>query len=483
MRSSFVLGTVVAISLALCSLLSAATLGDATDIAFTAARDGSTQRYMQLLPTDFDPQRQYDVVIALHGSGSDRTQFATGTFDEAKAARDVAANHGMIMICPDYRATASWMNAAAEADMVQIVESLKTQYHIGKTFLTGGSMGGTGSLTFTALHPDLVDGVCSVNGLANFVGYESSFSYLPGQVAQAFGGDQSQVPTEYANRSAINSPQSFTMPMSIAVGGSDTVVPAKSVLELFNTVKNTNPVNPKAVCFYRPDGGHSTKYVDYAVALEYVVQNANGIDTDLHPITVNTSFEYQKLAVGQTVTGAVDGWTAAGSDVAVANLTPEDCAAKFDGPAPDGDQAALARNSALYQFTGTTVRPGTYHLSLTAASGKDNAQAGTLLTGFAVADNNIASVADLAWGESDSYTTGPGLTPGKWTTVEVDWVVRPDSSAIGKYLYINFWANSNNAVYFDNVSVEFAPVPEPSPLAMTSAALFGLLAVAYRGRR
>ena len=45
-----------------------------------------------------------------------------------------------------------------------------------------------------------------------------------------------------------------------------------------------------------PTGGHSTNYVDNAVALEYVVQNAKGIDTDLHPITVNTSFEYQKLS-------------------------------------------------------------------------------------------------------------------------------------------------------------------------------------------
>jgi predicted esterase len=482
MRLFFVLAVVVVRSMALSPALWAATLSTPTDVAFSAAYDGSTQRYVQLLPTDFDPQRQYDLVIALHGSGSDRWQYAIGTGNELRATRDAAANHDMIMICPDYRATTSWMGPAAEADMLQIVQNLKNQYHIGKTIVTGGSMGGTGSLTFTALHPDLVDGVCSVNGLANFVGYQSSNTSLLGQIIQSFGGTESEVPAEYAKRSAINSPQSFTMPLSITAGGLDSVVPPQSVLQLANTVKNINPVNPNVVSFYRATGGHSTPYADNAVALEYVIQNARGIDTDLHPITINTSFEYQKLTVGQTVDATVDGWTASGSGVGVARLTSSSYAAKFDGPIPDGSQLALAANNALYQFMGTTVRPGTYHLSLAVASGKDNPQVGTLLTGFLVADNNIAGVSDLTWGAPDAFTAGPGLTPGKWTTINVDWVVRPGSSAIGKYLYINFWGNSSNAVYFDNVGVSFTPVPEPSVSALLGPALIGSLVYVWRKR-
>ena len=190
MRLFVVLNIAVSLPGALSPALSAATLGPATDVTFTAAFDGSAQRYMQLLPTDFDATRQYDVLVALHGSGSDRTQYATGTRDECRATRDAAANHAMIMICPDYRATASWMGQAAEADMVQIIHRLESQYNVGKIILTGGSMGGTGSLTFTALHPDLVNGVCSVNGLANFVGYQSSNASLQGQIIQSFGGTE-----------------------------------------------------------------------------------------------------------------------------------------------------------------------------------------------------------------------------------------------------------------------------------------------------
>ncbi len=205
MHIFLVFAIVVLLSMARSSMLLAAALGTPTDVAFTATYDGSEQRYVQLLPIDYDPQKQYDVVIALHGHGSDRWQYATGSRDELRATRDAAANHDMILICPDYRATTSWMGPAAEADMVQIIQNLKIQYNIGKTIVTGASMGGASSLAFTAIHPNLVDGVCSINGLANFVGYQN----FQDAIAASFGGTYEQAPQEYLKRSAINSPQSF----------------------------------------------------------------------------------------------------------------------------------------------------------------------------------------------------------------------------------------------------------------------------------
>lgn len=455
------------------AMVVAVSLGTPTDIAFTSTLDGTTQRYMQLLPTDFDPTKQYDVIIALHGSGSTRTQYAYDTRDECRATRDVAANHDMIMICPDYRASTSWMNAAAEADMLQIMGILQNQYNIGRTIVTGASMGGTGALTFTALHPELVDGVCSVNGLANFVGYTSDNPALVPQVVAAFGGTSAQKPAEYALRSSINRPGSFTMPMSVTAGMLDATVPPQSVIQLANAVKTTNPVNPTVLTFIRPDGGHSTNYVDNAVALEYVVQRAQGIDTDLHPITVNTSFEYQNLAVGGA-TSTVDGWTTIGGGVQVANLTAASAAARFNGPIPDGSQLVSVTNSALYQYTGTTIRPGKYHMSLKTASDKRNAQVGTFWTGFMVANNTTPALSELPWGADNSYTAGPGLTAGAWTTINVDWTISADSPVIGKNLFINYWGTSNNTMYVDDVQLTFTPVPEPSALAMLAVGLIGV---------
>ena len=131
----------------------ASVLSSPTDVTFRATYDGDSQAYMQLLPQGFDAAQQHDVIIALHGSGSNRSQYATSSPDECKATRDVAANHNMILICPDYRGTTSWMNAAAEADVVQIINDLRSRYKIGKVIITGGSMGGTGALTFTAVAP------------------------------------------------------------------------------------------------------------------------------------------------------------------------------------------------------------------------------------------------------------------------------------------------------------------------------------------
>src|SRR3989442_1371046 len=150
----------------------AAKLGEPADVAFTATVDGTTQYYIQMLPEHFDPANSHHVLIALHGHGADRKQCIGGR-PEFDAARDAAAKYEMIYVSPDYRATTSWMGPKAEADLVQLIGELRQKYKVGKVFLAGASMGGSSALTFTALHPDLVAGVCSQNGTANHVEYEN----------------------------------------------------------------------------------------------------------------------------------------------------------------------------------------------------------------------------------------------------------------------------------------------------------------------
>ena len=121
--------------------------------------DDREERYLRILPADFETQETHDLLIALHGHGSDRRQFVEQSRDECRAARDTAAKHHMIFVSPDYRVPASWMGPKAEADVVQIIDETKRRFTIGRVIISGGSMGGTASLTFAALHPDLVDGV------------------------------------------------------------------------------------------------------------------------------------------------------------------------------------------------------------------------------------------------------------------------------------------------------------------------------------
>jgi dipeptidyl aminopeptidase/acylaminoacyl peptidase len=239
------------------------------DVSFVATVDKTTQHYMLILPEGFGarPDQPHDMLVALHGHGSDRNQFATAVRDECKAARDVAAKHQMIFVSPDYRAATSWMGPKAEADVAQIITDLKKQCRVGKVIVCGASMGGAACLTFAVRRPDLVDGVASMNGTANLVEYEK----FQEARTESFGGTKAQVPQEYKNRSAEFWPEKLTMPVAFAAGGKDDVVPPQSVLRLAGALKK---LNRPVLMVYREAGGHSTSYQDATQILEFAVTKA-----------------------------------------------------------------------------------------------------------------------------------------------------------------------------------------------------------------
>ena len=237
------------------------------DIAFQAKVDGTTQNYVEWLPSAFEASRTNDVLLAFHGHGSDRWQFIKDARGECRGVRDVAARFGLIFVSPDYRAKTSWMGPKAEADVVQIIAELKQRHKVGRVFLAGGSMGGTSVLTFAALHPELTAGVCSLNGTANFVEYDK----FQDAIAASFGGTKAQVPDEYQKRSAELWPERFSMAIAITTGGRDELVPPQSVLRLVEKLKQAGR---KVLVLHRENGGHATTYEDTCAALEFVLREA-----------------------------------------------------------------------------------------------------------------------------------------------------------------------------------------------------------------
>jgi pimeloyl-ACP methyl ester carboxylesterase len=234
------------------------------DRSFVARVDGTTQRYVVMLPEGFKAADAHDVLIALHGHGSDRWQFARDTRDECRAARDAAAEHGMIFVSPDYRAKTSWMGPKAEADLVQIIEDLKKQYRVRRVVICGGSMGGASCLTFAVRHPELVDGVASMNGMANHLECER----FQDAIAESFGGTKSEIPLEYKNRSAEYWPERLTMPVAFTTGGKDASVPPHSVLRLAEILKK---LGRPVLLIHRENGGHSTSYKDARKILDFAI--------------------------------------------------------------------------------------------------------------------------------------------------------------------------------------------------------------------
>jgi pimeloyl-ACP methyl ester carboxylesterase len=260
------------IAAALCASLNILTAVGAAeprveDVAFTAKCDKTEQRYIAIYPDGFKAKEPHDLLIALHGHGSDRWQFARGAFDEARASRDVAAAHRMLFVSPDYRKSTSWMGPKAEADLVQIIDELKARNRIGKVIVCGGSMGGSSCLTFAAIHPERVDGVASMNGTANHLEYDK----FQDAIAASFGGTKAQIPREYKNRSAEYWPERLTMPIGMTVGGKDDIVPPGSVMRLAGVLKQ---LQPNVLLIVRPAGGHSTTYADGKEILEFVLRKA-----------------------------------------------------------------------------------------------------------------------------------------------------------------------------------------------------------------
>ena len=241
--------------------------GEPKDIAFVARLDGTTQRYVRIDPEHREEDQVTDLLIALHGHGSDRWQFVTADRDECRAVRDVAQRRHMLLVSPDYRARTSWMGPQAEADLVQLIEELKREENIGRVFLCGGSMGGSSALTFTALHPDLISGVAAMNGTTNHL----EFQNFQDAIAVSFGGKKAAIPGEDKKRSAEYWPERFTMPVGLTTGGRDKAVPPESVLRLARTLKTLEcPV----LLVHREQGGHSTTYDDAVRILDFVIQHA-----------------------------------------------------------------------------------------------------------------------------------------------------------------------------------------------------------------
>jgi pimeloyl-ACP methyl ester carboxylesterase/predicted GH43/DUF377 family glycosyl hydrolase len=269
-----------AMPLLLCVALSTATAfaeSRIEDVPFTAKCDGTTQNYVVIYPDGFDAEKPCDLLIALHGHGSDRWQFVKTDYDEARASRDAAASRHMIYVSPDYRAKTSWMGPKAEADMVQIITEMKSKNRIGKTIISGGSMGGSSSLTFAAMHPELIDGVVSMNGTANHLEYEN----FQDAIGESFGGSKKQIPLEYKNRSAEYWPERLTMPIAITAGGKDTVVPPDSVVRLAGVLKK---LQPNVTLIFREEGEHRTFYADAKQAFDFVLDRALELPSKIVPV-------------------------------------------------------------------------------------------------------------------------------------------------------------------------------------------------------
>ena len=113
--------------------------------AYYSSADGSGQHFVIAVPVDFDPQKSYPLIVALHGLGG-----------RPKPNFDRVHSGQYIEVQPWGRGD-TWYAALGDRDVLSVVDYVKQWYRIdsARVYVIGWSMGGRGTWTIASRHPDL----------------------------------------------------------------------------------------------------------------------------------------------------------------------------------------------------------------------------------------------------------------------------------------------------------------------------------------
>lgn len=180
-------------------------------LSFHSMADGSDQPYGLYLPPDFDEKKAYPLVVMLHGAGSNHRLALRRVFGKSNAAgeNDVDASLYFprwkdvqyIVATPLARGTMGYQGIA-EKDVWDMIADVKRRFKTdeNRTYLTGLSMGGGGTLWIGLTRPDFwaaIAPVCPAPPEGTDV-YLPNAAHLP---ARFFQGDADPVvPTASVNK-------------------------------------------------------------------------------------------------------------------------------------------------------------------------------------------------------------------------------------------------------------------------------------------
>jgi predicted esterase len=135
-------------------------------LSFHSDVDDSEQPYAIYIPKKFSEKKQYPLVVMLHGAGSNhrlamRRVFGKSNFNnendvEASTYFPKWKSVDYIVVSPLARGTMGYQGIA-EKDVMDMLADVKKRFHIdeNRTYLTGLSMGGGGTLWIGLTRPDI----------------------------------------------------------------------------------------------------------------------------------------------------------------------------------------------------------------------------------------------------------------------------------------------------------------------------------------
>ncbi len=164
----------------------------------TAAAEGQSLPYVVYVPRDYTAKRQWPVVLFLHGAGergdNGLAQTQVGIAPELRLHPE---RFPCLVVMPQAPRNGGW-DGVPDDLALKALEEVVRKYHgdRGRLYLTGLSMGGFGSWTLAAGHPDLFAAVVPICGGGDPAKMAAPLKSLPIWVFH--GGDDPVVPRQHS---------------------------------------------------------------------------------------------------------------------------------------------------------------------------------------------------------------------------------------------------------------------------------------------
>ncbi len=221
------------------------------------------------------PDTEPTWIVCIHGHGSTGDQLYTR--NDIRRAWLPAFRRGHYgIVTPNLRGNA-WMSPAAAADLHGLLDHLRREYKAERFILASGSMGGTSNLIYAAIRPDDVAGVialCPATDLASYYQWcrERAKVEILQQIADAivaaYGCNPDQCPDLYIDHSAQANVRRFNMPVYVAHGARDNIIPVTQSRALLRAIES------KGIFHYCeiPEGDHDTPLRNMSEALDWIMK-------------------------------------------------------------------------------------------------------------------------------------------------------------------------------------------------------------------